>query len=555
MIASANKITGMNVPIDAKPGQPPSRAQQVLALGKSSQPAQAAPAAGSVPGAPGSAPLSSAVGKGVGGAISGVMSNLQKNSQAGFQGVSDAIAKSASDAKNPDIIKGGEGILGDALHGTASGIEAIASPVTTAFQEGSSIPVPGTGGHNIGDVFNAGEKPVTDAIASIPALQKFVTANPNAPQHVQDAITVLSSFLGGKAPEAAESGLDTAASGVEAAKPAVNAAAGKIADVARDAVDSTKNAASNASGKLADTVKNQEVANWSKPTNTPKAAYNKAADIYNNAKSSGHDISNTLVNNGIKISDNVGKNSSGNDVYDTKDTAAKLRSDTQKFSNETIRPALEEADKTTPKTPVSNVIQQAIDSVKSNKSLVGERKSAIIDSLDATKKSLTTDHPEGMSLTDMHNEKIVRDLNSKYNTLGDIASNNEAFKNKAVGDALRKTLENSTPEEIPIKDFNRELQKQYQAANYLDALHGKVAPRSIASNIARTGGKILGAVAGKALGGGLLGEVGGYHIGGMIESMLEGIPEKARGMLMNNLEKQNPEAFQKIQDYLEKTSQ
>lgn len=286
-------------------------------------------------------------------------------------------------------------------------------------------------------------------------------------------------------------------------------------------------------------------ADWSKPSETNKAGFKKPNEIYRQAADGGHDISDTLVKNKISLSDNIqdGK-------YATVDTADNLRGNTQKMYKDVLRPSLQQADYSTPRTPTEDVVNGAVENINKNKYLTQETKDTLIQKLESTRGALQKQFPEGMSLTEIGDEKIVRDINAKYNVLGDIASNNEAAKNKAVADSLRTMLEDKAPPGIPVHEFNAELAKQYQAADYLESLNTKTVPKSIASRIAQTTAKVVGATVGHGVGGGILGGVGGYHIGGMLEGMLENIPNPFKASFLKNLEVTNPEAFQAISDYM-----
>jgi hypothetical protein len=333
---------------------------------------------------------------------------------------------------------------------------------------------------------------------------------------------------------------------------------GATSNVAREVGAGVKNLATDVGSKVAevpgsmkaglqDHYVNQASSEWAKPTTIAKPAYNKATDIYKAAKANGHDIGNTLVKNKISPADHI-----ENGTYTTTETADKIRADAAKMSKEVLRPSLEKADLAagTPKVSVDDVIKQAKTNIQKNPTLTAENKAALISKLDETGNALKKQHGEGMGLADLHDEKITRDFNSKYSPVDDIATNNEAIKNKAVADAARKLLEKNAPSEIPVKDFNAELQKQYQAANYLDALNGKKAPVSVGAKMRQTAGKVVGAAVGSSLGGGVLGGVGGYHLGGMVESLLENIRNPLKTSLLKNLEATNPEAFAKVQDYL-----
>lgn len=309
--------------------------------------------------------------------------------------------------------------------------------------------------------------------------------------------------------------------------------------------EAIQNGIYNIKGGITDKMTQNAIDDWGKPASTNAAGYKKATQIYNNAMDNGNNIGETLTNNGIKLSDNVtgGK-------YDTLETADELRQDAGKTSSDLLRPALEKANPSVQATPVENIIDDAKSSVEDSKFLTQEQKDNLIGKLEDSQAALQKQYPDGMQLTDLHDEKILRDANAKYSPIGDPVVNAEAQKNKVLADVLRNTLEEKAPDNIPVKEFNAELQKQYQAANYLESLNTKKVPISILGKIANTGGKVAGAVVGSHLGGGVLGGVGGYHIGGMVENMLSSIPAQFRDSLLNNLQETNPEAFQAVSDAL-----
>lgn len=319
----------------------------------------------------------------------------------------------------------------------------------------------------------------------------------------------------------------------------------KTTNAVEGAVNKVQSVGDTVQNKATNYAENSLKADWQKPTTVNQAGYKKATQIYQNAADKGHDIADTLVKSKINPADVV-----DNGRYDTADVANNIRQDAGQMSHDMLRPALEKADAVTPKTSIQEVINNTVDNINKNKSLTQEAKDSLIDKLDTTKGALEKQFPDGMSLTDMHDEKIVRDMNAKYSPVGDIATNAEATKNKAVADSLRNLVETKSPEGIPVKEFNAELAKRYQAADYLDSLNTKKVPTSIVSKLTKTAAKVVGASVGSGLGGGVLGGVGGYHIGGMLEGMLEDIPNPLKTSFLNNLETKNPEAFQKVQDYL-----
>lgn len=302
---------------------------------------------------------------------------------------------------------------------------------------------------------------------------------------------------------------------------------------------------------MADTFKKSAIDSakndWVKPTTISKATYSTPTEVYNNAAENGHDIADTLVKNKIKLSDNT---EGGN--YATKDTAEKIRTDAGKASNEMLRPALQQADENpnTPKTPVADIVKKTISDIKNTKGITAADAESQIAQAEKQGAALSRKYPNGLSLTDMHDEKINYSMNGKYSPIGDVNVNNTASVNRSFGRTLAASVEATAPPEIPVHEFNAELQKQFQAADYLDSLDTKKVPVSIASRITKTAAKVTGAAVGDTLGGGILGGVGGYHIGGMVETLLEQMPNPIKESFLNNIKITNPPAFEALSKYI-----
>lgn len=290
---------------------------------------------------------------------------------------------------------------------------------------------------------------------------------------------------------------------------------------------------------------NNEIANWEKPTTIAKPSYNKATDILGNAAGKGNDIPTTLVKNRITLQNNV-----ENGTYSTADTAEQLRADAGKASSELLRPSLQMADYSTPKTPVADILKSTIADIRKSKGMTPGDIETQITKAKSEGAALQNKYPDGMSLTDMHDNKITYAQNGKYSPIGDTNVNNIAAVNRSLGRTLGGLVEQKAPSTVPVHEFNAELSKQYQAADYLDALNGKKVPTSILSRIAKTTAKVVGASVGNGMGGGVLGGVGGYHIGGMLETMLENMPNPVKGHFLNTLEMTNPEAFNSVKNFI-----
>ncbi len=291
--------------------------------------------------------------------------------------------------------------------------------------------------------------------------------------------------------------------------------------------------------------KKQELEIFNKPTEVSKPAYNKATQVAKNGRGNPAE---TLVNNGVKTSDIIdGKN------YNTSDTVDQLRQDAIKMSNEGLRPAIEQASYSTPKVSVDNVITQATKNLQNSSSATLSSKEAQIANLQKEGTLLKQKYPDGMSLLDMHDNRITYSMNGGFSPVGDPSVNNIATVNRAFSKTLDNLVAQNVPEDLPYKAFQKELSKQFQAADYLQALHGKAVPRSILQDVAKTTAKVAGAAVGNAVGGGVLGTVGGYHLGGTLESAFENMSNPAKSYFLRNLQQSNPEAFTALKDYIGRT--
>lgn len=464
--------------------------------------------------------------------------------------------------KNIDITKGTGEYAGQG--NIRRGFELAGNTARGIFDTAVGVPVQATG----------------EALGGTKTMQNLVTNHPNTAAHIENVARPLADPVGSAGNQLGKSNFFQEAAGGIDQNP--NSFAGKTesglsilkntGDVANlilapEFAKDTANVLKNRGGQLLSKIPTPKIekpnltdlktkatdyygkqikTDWERPTQTPNASYDKATKIYAKAKSQGHDIGDTLIKNKIdpQMVTEGGK-------YQTTDTSAKLKMDANKTSHDLLRPSLEQADNFTPRTPVEEVIKTAAKRINQNTKLTPGMKETLIGKLQVEYKALKTKYPEGMKLVDLHDNKITYDDNANYSPVGDIATNNVARINKALADANRILLEGNAPKDIPVEQFNAELTKQNQAANYLDALNNKKVPITLKSRIANTTAKVIGAAGGNALGGGILGGVGGYHIGGMVESLIENMPNPFREQFLNNLKTSNPEAFSKVSDFLQ----
>lgn len=317
---------------------------------------------------------------------------------------------------------------------------------------------------------------------------------------------------------------------------------------AKNAITGTASDVKNAIGNKVSSLAEEGAAkDWKAPTTKSNASYSKATDIYNNALGKGHDIADTLVNNKINLSDNISEGK-----YSTADTAAKIRADAGKMSSDVLRPALQKADAATPLVPVKDVVDSTIRDIENSKSTTAGDMEAQIRKAKSEGEALARKYPDGMKLSDMHDEKISYSTN-KYSPVGPKSDSISSNVDRAFGRTLAKSVEDNAPLDIPTHEFNQALTKQYQSADYLDSLDTKKVPTGFGTKLVRTAAKGIGSALGSSLGIG--GAFAGYSLGGLLESTFEGLPVAARDALMKNLEATNPEAFSKISDYLKSPSE
>lgn len=341
-------------------------------------------------------------------------------------------------------------------------------------------------------------------------------------------------------PEAAKGGAAALDTGMSAVKKAMEVPPEKVAA-----------AQASAKAQVAADVKAQSVAQskkiateWEAPSKIGMASYNKSRAALEQSPDTPKFLGDLGLNPAAHIED--GKYSP--DAMDN--SAQSLRDTAGKMSKETLRPSLQMADYTTPRTPVADVIKQAIESAKKDKGATAGDAEAIAAKLEKEQAALEKKYPDGMSLTDMHDEKITYAKNGGYSPIKSAADNNAATANRHVGSSLGDTVAAKAPKDVPVDAFNKYLSNFYKAADYLDTLQNKKAPVSMGQAIARNISKFAGAAVGAHLGGGVVSAFAGYSIGKALEHAMENLTGKAQSTFVDNIKRTNPEAYKQVEQYL-----
>lgn len=468
------------------------------------------------------------------------------NGEAPGKSVGDMIVGMGKSAN--DLLSAG----GDVIKGTAA---AAMEPMKEASRVASNTK------SEQGLATNPMLKPVLDTYDTVTKMgsDKWAALKQSHPEVAQLLDNILTYGSVAAAPEAGEVAGEAGAAAREGVTSAVETAGKTVGDhVIQPTVDATTAAIKAPFTKVADALSNHEIARvkdeWEAPTKA--SGFSASKDIYAHAESQGHDISETLTNDRLNPAEHVeGEGSASR--FDTQEAADNIRKDAATMSNQMLRPALKAADAAITKTPVNDILREARANIDNNPKITLEDKESMKGTINnSVRPALEKAHPDGMGLADAHDEKITRDLNSKYSPTGDIATNMKATTNKAVADALRSTIERNAPKDIDVKAFNHELQRQFQAADYLESLDGKKVPITTMAKLRKWAGKIVGLGIISHFGGSeILKDIIGYNVGGLLETMAERLPNPVRSMYLRNLEVENPKAFAAVSDYLKKTGQ
>jgi len=293
---------------------------------------------------------------------------------------------------------------------------------------------------------------------------------------------------------------------------------------------------------------NVEKKNFAEPAIKNEAGYKKAKGIYDNAKANGTDLAQVAVDNGI-THDSIleGKK------FNTLDTADNIRTDAMQTSHDLMRPALAAAENSVSRVPLADLQSEMLSNIdKIPKSQITDleraQMKAKVNAEYGAGSPADIAHPNGYSLTDLHDGKINTSLKAKHNPLGTIADNLTAQTNDEASGVFKRVLEKKAPPELKVKDFNAELTKKFQLADYLESLHGKKAPQTLAQKSVNLFGKMTGAGFGNSLVGGY-GGFAGYHLGGILVDSFQNMSNPIKAAVLRDLELSKPVIFQAFKDY------
>jgi hypothetical protein len=278
--------------------------------------------------------------------------------------------------------------------------------------------------------------------------------------------------------------------------------------------------------------------------------FSDAQEIHANAQEQGIDVADTAIKRKVFTDDIM---EGGH--YNSADAAKVEREEAAKESFNRMRTALAEADKETQRIPVSEIkarMEAEVNKIPDNKISTEARADRLrkIDNLYGEESAAAKKYKDGYSLTDLHNNKITKSGEAKYNPLGSSSDAISARDAEHQASVFRKLLEEKAPKTLNIKGFNKEIQARFTLANYLDAIHGKKVTEGVAKRFLRQTGRVGGFLAGSATGGGYLAGLGGSHLSSGAIDLFDSMSNPFKKKALEEMKVAEPEVFKEFEKYI-----
>lgn len=278
--------------------------------------------------------------------------------------------------------------------------------------------------------------------------------------------------------------------------------------------------------------------------------FSDAQEIHANAQEKGIDIADQAIKSKVFTDDIM---EGGH--YNSADAAKVERESAAKESSARMRLALEEADQETPRIAISDIKDRMIaeaNAIPDNRISTEARAERIakIERLYGEDSAAAKKYKDGYSLTDLHNNKITKSGEAKYNPLGSSSDAISAKDAEHQASVFRTLLEERAPARLNIKQFNKEIQARFTLANYLDAIHGKKVNEGIAKRFLRQTSRVGGFIAGSSFGGGYLAGLGGSHLSSGAIDLFEGMSNPIKMKALREMKINEPEVFKEFELYI-----
>lgn len=297
--------------------------------------------------------------------------------------------------------------------------------------------------------------------------------------------------------------------------------------------------------------KNVNAQDIARPTTVNEPRYSKATAIFNDAKARGIDLDQVANERGI-IHDKVAEGGK----YNTSDTVDNLREGNYKASDAIARPAIKAAEPGVARVPIKevrNAMLAKVDSIPASQ-IDAEDRAALVNQISkrySDTSAAAKAHPDGYSLTDLHDARIVSAKNGKYKPGADPSSALAAQRSREEGRVFADIFDQTVPAELGMKAFRRELEKNFQLADYLESLHGKSVPAGVTKKAVRLFGRATGAIVGGKLGG-FSGSIFGSSAGDFLFKTFDTMSNPLKMRVLESLAVENPKAFQELIAYIGK---
>lgn len=292
-----------------------------------------------------------------------------------------------------------------------------------------------------------------------------------------------------------------------------------------------------------------------RPTTVNEPRFAKAQSVYNDALSrldankQGINLEKVATDQGI-IHDKIAEGGK----YNTTDVVDNLREGNYRASDSLVRPAIKAAEPGVRFVPVSEVRNAMLDHIQSlpKNSIDDADRATLVKQINKRYgPGSPTDlaHPNGFSLTDLHDARIIAQKNGQYKIGGTSSDALSAQRSREEGRVFDQIFNKTAPEDLNIKPFKRELEKNFLLADYLEQLHGKKVPEGITKKAVRLFGRGLGGVIGSKVGG-FPGFLVGSRGGDMIFNGFETLQNPIKIKVLESVKREDPAVYTALTKYI-----
>ena len=286
-----------------------------------------------------------------------------------------------------------------------------------------------------------------------------------------------------------------------------------------------------------------------RPTTVNEPRFSKAQSVYSDAQNRGINLEKQATAQGI-VHDLIAEGGK----YNTTDTVENLREGNYRASDSLVRPAIKAAEPGVRLVPLSEVRAAQIAQIRDiPKTQIDDTDRATlmqqVIKRYAPGGAADVAHPNGYSLTDLHDARIISQKNGKYKIGGTSSDALSAQRSREEGRAFNTIFDKTAPKDLPIKGFKSELEKNFLLADYLEQLHGKKVPEGITKKAVRLFGRGLGGVLGSKIGG-FPGFLVGSRGGDMIFNSFETLPNPIKIKVLQSVKKEDPAVYAALVKYI-----